>query len=199
MEESNVQPVRCPVTVCGDIHGQFVRAFLRSSVLQEIRAPVLPTRIAMSVPLATSQSPRSTICQNCSESAGIRRTPTTSSWATMSIAGTTLSRPSLCSSHSSFAIATASPSSAVIMNLDRSRRSMVFTTNVCANTATPTCGDFSRTSLTSYPSPHLSITKFVCCSYSISARRPGAVADNFLSVGIRSSVCTADSRHPSTR
>lgn len=28
MEESNVQPVRCPVTVCGDIHGQFVRLIL---------------------------------------------------------------------------------------------------------------------------------------------------------------------------
>lgn len=23
MEESNVQPVNCPVTVCGDVHGQF--------------------------------------------------------------------------------------------------------------------------------------------------------------------------------
>ncbi|KAJ2718273.1 serine threonine-protein phosphatase, partial [Coemansia sp. Benny D115] len=23
IQESNVQPVRCPVTVCGDIHGQY--------------------------------------------------------------------------------------------------------------------------------------------------------------------------------
>ncbi len=33
MEESNVQPVRCPVTVCGDIHGQFVRLSYQSWVM----------------------------------------------------------------------------------------------------------------------------------------------------------------------
>jgi len=39
MEESNVQPVRCPVTVCGDIHGQFVRLIPTSPhVSRSVRA-----------------------------------------------------------------------------------------------------------------------------------------------------------------
>ena len=46
MEESNVQPVRCPVTVCGDIHGQFVR-FLRLSCFHS--TSYLPSIFASSV------------------------------------------------------------------------------------------------------------------------------------------------------
>lgn len=39
LEESNVQPVRSPVTVCGDVHGQFydVLELFRTGILDSIQ------------------------------------------------------------------------------------------------------------------------------------------------------------------
>ena len=39
MEESNVQPVRCPVTVCGDIHGQFVSIINTDTIRHDTNIP----------------------------------------------------------------------------------------------------------------------------------------------------------------
>jgi len=85
MEESNVQPVRCPVTVCGDIHGQFVR------FMQDLR-PFMISLTSINVHVLT-YSPFvidafSTISQNYFGLAATHQTPTTFSWATMSIADT---------------------------------------------------------------------------------------------------------------
>ena len=41
MEESNVQPVRCPVTVCGDIHGQFVSINNTSTIRLNTNIPFI--------------------------------------------------------------------------------------------------------------------------------------------------------------
>lgn len=77
MEESNVQPVRCPVTVCGDIHGQFVSDFTSLD------------------PVAHEPDNRlSTTFQNSSVSVAILPTQTTFSWGIMLTEDTTLWRPS---------------------------------------------------------------------------------------------------------
>jgi hypothetical protein len=74
MEESNVQPVRCPVTVCGDIHGQFVS---HPHLYNQGR---------------TSLRQGSTTCLNCSVLVETRPTQITCLWEITSIEDTTLSR-----------------------------------------------------------------------------------------------------------
>ena len=151
--ESNVQPVRCPVTVCGDIHGQFVRSNSRVYTF-------IASKTAFDVP-------HSTTSPNCFESGATRLTPTISSWATMSIEDTTLSKPSPSSSLSNSAIATALQSYEAITNHDRSPKSTAFTTNASESTETRTSGDSLPISLTTFPSPPSSTTKCAFSKFSV--------------------------------
>ena len=88
MEESNVQPVRCPVTVCGDIHGQFVRIVSLDIILHPDVISCRLLRIFVLHPMYSTTSRSSFV------SVETRPTPTTFLWAIMLTEDTTLSKPS---------------------------------------------------------------------------------------------------------
>lgn len=123
LEESNVQPVSSPVTVCGDIHGQFY------DVLELFRT---------GTPSLTQ------------EDRSIR--PATSSSVILLIAATTPSRPSSTCSASRSSTPIASPSSAATMNPDKSPPSMASTMRSTESTVTPIPGSTAPRSSTTSPS-----------------------------------------------
>lgn len=79
LEESNIQPVSSPVTICGDIHGQFwdLLELLRKGGMVPETSYIFMARMC---PPVSSERAAQIACR-----------------ATSSTAGTTASRPSLCS------------------------------------------------------------------------------------------------------
>lgn len=123
LEESNVQPVSSPVTVCGDIHGQFY------DVLELFRTGTSSlTQVEKSRKLATSSS------------------------EILLIAATTPSRPSSTSSASRSSTPNASLSSAATTSPARSPPSTASTMRSTESMATPIPGSIALRSSTTCPS-----------------------------------------------